>query len=60
MGIINAYFPIDRLRAYLTTHKLYGLQYFFASLFGAMTPLLLVLVDTAVHRIRERRHSRWE
>lgn len=38
MGIINAYFPIDRLRHYLTTHKLFGLQYFFASLFGAITP----------------------
>lgn len=38
MGIINAYFPIDRLRNYLTTHKLFGLQYFFASLFGAITP----------------------
>lgn len=38
MGVINAYFPIDRLRTYLTTHKLYGLQYFLASLFGAITP----------------------
>jgi uncharacterized membrane protein YraQ (UPF0718 family) len=38
MGVINAYFPIDRLRTYLTTHKLYGFQYFFASLFGAATP----------------------
>jgi uncharacterized membrane protein YraQ (UPF0718 family) len=38
MGIINAYFPIDRLRKYLTTHKMFGLQYFFASLFGAVTP----------------------
>lgn len=38
MGIINAYFPIDRLRNYLTSRKLYGLQYFFASLFGAITP----------------------
>jgi len=38
MGIINAYFPTDRLRNYLTTHHLYGLQYFFASLFGAITP----------------------
>src|SRR5574344_26236 len=38
MGVINAYFPIDRLRTYLTTHRLYGLQYFFASLFGAITP----------------------
>lgn len=27
MGIVNAYFPIDRLRRYLTTRKLYGFQY---------------------------------
>ena len=38
MGVINAYFPIDPLRNYLTTHMLFGLQYFFASLFGAITP----------------------
>ncbi len=38
MGIINAYFPIERLRNYLIQHKLYGLEYFFASLFGAITP----------------------
>ena len=38
MGIINAYFPIDRLKNYLTTHRMYGLQYFMASLFGAITP----------------------
>ncbi len=38
MGIINAYFPIDRLRHYLTTRKLYGLEYLLASLFGAITP----------------------
>lgn len=38
MGVINAYFPIERLREYLVSRKLYGLQYFFASLFGAITP----------------------
>lgn len=38
MGIINAYFPIDRLRNYLTSRKLYGLEYLLASLFGAITP----------------------
>ena len=38
MGIINAYFPIERLRRYLMTHKMYGLQYLLASLFGAITP----------------------
>ncbi len=38
MGIVNAYFPIERLRNYLTTRKLYGFQYLFASVFGAVTP----------------------
>lgn len=39
MGIINAYFPIERLRNYLQTHKMYGLQYLLASIFGAVTPI---------------------
>lgn len=38
MGIVNAYFPIDRLRNYLINHRLYGLQYLLASVFGAITP----------------------
>ncbi|PVX51815.1 hypothetical protein C7377_0101 [Balneicella halophila] len=38
MGIVNAYFPIERLKDYLHRKKLYGLEYFFASLFGAVTP----------------------
>ena len=38
MGVINAYFPIERLRRYLTTHKLYGLDYLLAALFGGITP----------------------
>ncbi len=38
MGIINAYFPIERLRQYLATHRLYGLDYFLAALFGGITP----------------------
>lgn len=38
MGAVNAYFPVDRLRIYLTTKKLYGLEYLFASFFGAVTP----------------------
>jgi uncharacterized protein len=38
MGVINAYFPVDRLRIYLTTKKLYGLEYLVASFFGAVTP----------------------
>lgn len=38
MGVVNAYFPVERLRIYLTTKKLYGLEYLFASFFGAVTP----------------------
>lgn len=38
MGVVNAYFPIERLRQYLTSHRLYGLQYLLASIFGAVTP----------------------
>ncbi|MGL4410738.1 MAG: permease [Bacteroidales bacterium] len=38
MGIVNAYFPIERLRTFLNSRKLYGLQYLLASLFGAITP----------------------
>ena len=35
MGIVNAYFPVERLRRFLVTHRLYGLQYLLASLFNA-------------------------
>ncbi len=38
MGIINAYFPIERLKRFLVTHKLYGLDYFLAAVFGGITP----------------------
>ncbi len=38
MGVVNAYFPIERLRTYLNNKKMYGLQYFFSSFFGAITP----------------------
>lgn len=38
MGIINSYFPIDSVRAFLTKRKWYGLDYFVASFFGTITP----------------------
>lgn len=38
MGIINSYFPIDKIRAFLTRRKWYGLDYFLASFFGTITP----------------------
>jgi uncharacterized membrane protein YraQ (UPF0718 family) len=38
MGIVNEYFPVERIRTYLTTKNMFGFQYLFASLFGALTP----------------------
>ena len=38
MGIVNSYFPIDRVKNYLSRKKLYGLEYLMASLFGVVTP----------------------
>ncbi len=38
MGIINSYFPVERVRNYLSRKKLYGLEYLSASLFGVVTP----------------------
>ena len=38
MGIVNSYFPTERLREFLHRKKLFGLEYLLASLFGALTP----------------------
>ena len=38
MGVVNAYFPVERLRNFLNSRKLYGMQYLLASVFGAVTP----------------------
>lgn len=38
MGIINAYFPVERLRSFLSRNKLYGLEHLLAAIFGAITP----------------------
>lgn len=38
MGIVNSYFPIERIRNFLSRNKLYGAEYLLASLFGAVTP----------------------
>ena len=38
MGIVNSYFPIDRVKNYLSRNKLYGSEYLMASLFGTVTP----------------------
>ncbi len=38
MGIINSYFPVEKVRNYLSRKKLYGFEYLTASLFGVVTP----------------------
>ena len=38
MSLLRFYLPIEKLRDFLVSHKLYGLDYFFATIFGAITP----------------------
>ena len=38
MGIVNSYFPVERIRNYLSRNKMYGFEYLFASSFGVITP----------------------
>jgi uncharacterized membrane protein YraQ (UPF0718 family) len=38
MGIVNSYFPVEKVRNFLSRKKLYGLEYLFASTFGVITP----------------------
>lgn len=38
MGIVNAYFPVERIRVALQRRNWYGIDYFFASFFGTVTP----------------------
>ena len=38
MGIVNSYFPIDKVRNFLSRNKLFGFEYLMASLFGVVTP----------------------
>ena len=38
MGTVNAYFPVEKVRNFLSRNKLYGFEYLFASLFGVITP----------------------
>ena len=38
MGIVNSYFPVEKVRNFLSRNKLYGAEYLMASLFGVVTP----------------------
>ncbi len=38
MSLLRYYLPIEKLRDFLITHNFYGLDYFLATIFGAITP----------------------
>jgi uncharacterized membrane protein YraQ (UPF0718 family) len=38
MGVVNSYFPVDRVRSFLENKKLYGFEHLLASILGAITP----------------------
>lgn len=38
MSLLRYYFPIEKIRDFLGSHKMYGLDYLLATLFGAITP----------------------
>jgi len=38
MGVVNSYFPINRVKNFLSRNKLFGFEYLLASLFGVVTP----------------------
>jgi uncharacterized membrane protein YraQ (UPF0718 family) len=38
MGVINSYFPVEKIRNFLSRNRLFGLEYLLASVFGAITP----------------------
>lgn len=38
MGVVNSYFPVERVRNFLSRNRLFGLEYLLASVFGAITP----------------------
>lgn len=38
MGVVNSYFPVEKVRNFLSRKKLYGFEYMMASIFGVVTP----------------------
>lgn len=38
MGLVNSWFPVERIRDFLKRRNLFGLEYILASMFGAVTP----------------------
>ena len=52
MGVVNAYFPVERIRVFLITRKLYGLQSV-----RSHDAILFLFLHSLVHRICEGWHS---
>ena len=42
MGVVNSYFPVEKVRDFLENNKLFGLEHLLASLLGAVTPFVAV------------------
>jgi uncharacterized membrane protein YraQ (UPF0718 family) len=38
MSLLRFYLPVEKFRDFLVSHKMFGLDYFLASIFGALTP----------------------
>ena len=38
MGVVNSYFPVERVKNHLANRNYYGLEFLVASLFGVVTP----------------------
>mgnify|MGYP000671175420 CR=1 FL=1 len=57
MGIINAYFPIERLRNYLVAHKMYGVAVCIGFHFRSHYSVLLLFVHSLVYRLCKRWYS---
>lgn len=38
MGVLNSYFPVEKVKVFLTKRNWFGLEYLLASIFGAITP----------------------
>ncbi|MCA1764375.1 MAG: permease [Flavobacteriales bacterium] len=55
MGIVNAYLPVEKLKDFLHRKKLFGLEYLFASVFGAITPFCSCSSVPLLRRIRRRK-----
>ena len=56
MGILNSYFPIEKVRNFLSRNELYGFQYLM-SLFGVCNTVLFLFLSPAIYRFCEWWHS---